>query len=80
MNDFDLAAGEHYRLDMASRLSFWILLVALIALLPFRSPAPLVYIPGEGWYYESYGETLSWQRSRAKDQLEVAEVAFKEAW
>ncbi|HTB85043.1 MAG TPA: outer membrane protein assembly factor BamD [Candidatus Sulfotelmatobacter sp.] len=62
---------------MASRLSFWILLVAFIALLPFRSPAPLVYIPGEGWYYESYGETLSWQRSRAKDQLQVAEDAFK---
>jgi len=62
---------------MASRLSFWILLVALIALLPFRSPAPLVFIPGEGWYYESYGDTLSWQRPRAKDQLQVAEDAFK---
>jgi outer membrane protein assembly factor BamD len=62
---------------MASRLSFWILLAAFVALLPFRSPAPLVYIPGEGWYYESYGETLKWQRPRAKDQLQVAEDAFK---
>jgi outer membrane protein assembly factor BamD len=62
---------------MASRVSFWILLVALIALLPFRSPAPLVYIPGEGWYYESYGDTMAWQRPRAKDQLQVAEDAFK---
>jgi outer membrane protein assembly factor BamD len=45
-------------------------------LLPFRSPAPLVYVPGEGWYFESYGENAKWQRPRAKDQLEVAEQAF----
>ena len=41
---------------MARRLAFWILAVTLLALTPFRSPAPLVYIPGEGWYYETYGE------------------------
>ncbi len=50
-----------------------------VALLPFRSPAPLIYVPGEGWYYEPYGENAKWQRSRAKDQLEVAEKAFKTA-
>ena len=61
---------------MAKRLSFWILIVTILALTPFRSPAPLTYIPGEGWYYESYGENGKWQRPRAKDQLQVAEEAF----
>jgi outer membrane protein assembly factor BamD len=61
---------------MNRRFSFWILLIALVALAPFRSPAPLVYIPGEGWYYEPFGENMKWQRPRAKDQLAVAEEAF----
>ena len=47
-----------------------------VALIPFRSPAPLIYTPGEGWYYESYGTTAKWQRDRAEDQLDVAEQAF----
>jgi outer membrane protein assembly factor BamD len=62
---------------MSSRLAIWILAVTLLALTPFRSPAPLVFIPGEGWYYESFGENANWQRPRAKDQLQVAEDAFK---
>jgi outer membrane protein assembly factor BamD len=62
---------------MASRLAFWILFVTLLALTPFRSPAPLVFVPGEGWYYESFGENAKWQRPRAKDQLDVADEAFK---
>ena len=62
---------------MASRKVFWILFLTLVALTPFRSPAPLVFIPGEGWYYENYGENSNWQRTRAKDQLQVAEEAFK---
>jgi outer membrane protein assembly factor BamD len=64
---------------MNRRFAFWILLVAGVALFPFRSPAPLTYVPGEGWYYESYGENAKWQRSRAKDQLDVADKAFKSA-
>jgi outer membrane protein assembly factor BamD len=52
------------------------LFVALTALLPFRSPAPLFYTPGEGWYYEPYGQKADWMRPRAKDQLDVAEKAF----
>jgi outer membrane protein assembly factor BamD len=61
-----------------NRRSAWIsLLIAVLALLPNRAPAPLTYVPGEGWYYEPYGETAKWQRTRAKDQLEVAEEAFK---
>jgi outer membrane protein assembly factor BamD len=51
--------------------------VVFVALLPFRSPAPLIYSPGEGWYYEAAGSNASWVRTRAKDQLEVAEAAFK---
>lgn len=61
---------------MNRRFIFLFLLVAFFALLPFRSPAPLIYTPGEGWYYERYGENASWQRDRAKDQLEVAQKAF----
>jgi outer membrane protein assembly factor BamD len=61
---------------MNRRLVFWILLVAGVILLPFRSPAPLIYVPGEGWYYEPYGQNAKWQRSRAQDQLAVAESAF----
>ena len=43
---------------------------------PYRSPAPLIYKPGEGWTYEKPGETGTWQKTRAKDQLEVAQAAF----
>ena len=61
---------------MKLRLGFWILIVTVVGLLPSTSPAPLMYVPGEGWYYETYGEKGDWQRNRAKDQLEVAETAF----
>lgn len=61
---------------MNRRIGFWLLLLLMVVLLPFRSPAPLMYVPGEGWYYEPYGETAKWQRTRAKDQLQVAEDAF----
>jgi len=52
----------------------------LFALLAFaqRSPAPLIYTPGEGWHYESVGGGGNWTRTRAKDQLEVATEAFKQ--
>ena len=61
---------------MNCRFRMLFLLFVLVALLPFRSPAPLYYSPGEGWYYEPSGETADWQRSRAKEQLEVADQAF----
>ncbi|MEI6193471.1 MAG: tetratricopeptide repeat protein [Verrucomicrobiota bacterium] len=57
-------------------LTFLLLVAAGVTLFPFRSPAPLVYSPGEGWYYEPVGTTAKWTRTRAKDQLEVAEQAF----
>jgi len=61
---------------MNRRFVFLLLLIAGAMLLPFCAPAPLYYTPGEGWYYEPYGEKADWQRPRAKDQLDVAEQAF----
>jgi outer membrane protein assembly factor BamD len=52
------------------------LIVALLVALPYRSPAPLIYRPGEGWTYESPGAKGDWHRARAKDQLAVAQQAF----
>src|SRR6185369_8450844 len=43
-----------------------------------QCPAPLIFTPGEGWRYEKVGSEGSWVRTRAKDQLEVAERAFDE--
>ncbi|HXG48384.1 MAG TPA: outer membrane protein assembly factor BamD [Methylomirabilota bacterium] len=53
-----------------------IFILALWLGAPFRSPAPLIYTPGEGWHYETPGGEGKWQRRRAKDQLEVAQAAF----
>ena len=47
-----------------------------VVLAAFRSPAPLIYTPGEGWTYESVGAEGNWQRQRAKDQLIVAQDAL----
>jgi outer membrane protein assembly factor BamD (BamD/ComL family) len=54
---------------------FMCVLLVLLAF-PNRSPAPLIYSPTEGWRYEQVGEGAKWHRSRAKDQLEVAQEAF----
>ncbi|HTR43290.1 MAG TPA: tetratricopeptide repeat protein [Pseudomonadales bacterium] len=62
---------------MSYRRILLILAVAFIGMLPFRSPAPLYYTPGEGWYYLPYGTKSDWQRPRAQEQLQVAEQAFK---
>jgi outer membrane protein assembly factor BamD len=59
-----------------NRRSVCFLLFGICLLLPFRSPAPLIYTPGEGWTYESPGGEGSWRRTRAKDQLIVAQEAF----
>jgi outer membrane assembly lipoprotein YfiO len=52
------------------------LILALMMVLPFRAPAPLIYRPGEGWSYEVPGNKGDWRKLRAKDQLEVAQQAF----
>ncbi|NBR84270.1 MAG: outer membrane protein assembly factor BamD [Proteobacteria bacterium] len=53
------------------------LLLAVVVAFPHVCPAPLIYKPGEGWSYEPYGGDSSWKKTRAKDQLEVAEKAFE---
>jgi outer membrane protein assembly factor BamD len=52
------------------------LITLFVVAFPFRSPAPLIYRPGEGWTYESADGSSKWQRTRAKDQLDVAQEAF----
>ncbi len=62
---------------MKQSARLWILFSFIILAFAFRSPAPIIYLPGEGWTYETAGsETGKWQRPRAKDQLEVAQQAF----
>src|ERR1041385_5034022 len=53
-----------------------LLTIACAIVGPYRSPAPLIYTPGEGWVYEPVGGEGAWQRTRAKDQLIVAQEAF----
>ena len=52
--------------------------LGLLAFAP-RTPAPLIYTPGEGWRYEPVGSEGKWMRGRAKDQMEVAQGAFDKA-
>jgi outer membrane protein assembly factor BamD len=60
-----------------NRRSFsWLLVVTCLLAFPFRSPAPLIYRPGEGWSYEPVGGEGKWQRTRAKEQMDVAQAAF----
>src|SRR5258708_5200521 len=40
---------------MNRRFVFLLLAFACAMLVPFRSPAPLIYTPGEGWTYEAVG-------------------------
>lgn len=61
---------------MNRRLALLCLITACVVLLPCRSPAPLVYTPGEGWTYEPVGGEGKWRRARAKDQMAVAQAAF----
>jgi outer membrane protein assembly factor BamD len=61
---------------MNRRFVFLLLAFSCAMLLPYRSPAPLIYTPGEGWSYEPVGGGGNWQRTRAKDQLIVAQDAL----
>ncbi len=56
----------------------YVLLSLLLLAFAGRCPAPLIFTPGEGWRYERPGGGGSWVRTRAKDQLEVAQQAFDE--
>lgn len=61
---------------MKRRLVCFFLICAGVLMFPSRSPAPLIYTPGEGWRYEPVGGGGNWQRTRAKDQLIIAQEAF----
>jgi outer membrane protein assembly factor BamD len=52
-----------------------LLILAAVLFTSVNTPAPIVYRPGEGWSYEPVGGT-KWTRTRAKDQLDVAQEAF----
>ena len=60
-------------------MRFWYVRVSALLfclfLLPRETPAPLVYRAGEGWSWEPVGGG-KWTRTRAKDQLEVAQKAL----
>jgi outer membrane protein assembly factor BamD len=61
---------------MSRRFAFQFLVSTFMLLSIIRSPAPLIYTPGEGWTYESYGGIGKWRRDQAKEQLAVADEAF----
>ncbi len=62
---------------MNRRAFGWLVCVVAVLAFPHVSPAPLIYRPGEGWTYEPYGSKAgAWQRTKAKDQLQVAQEAF----
>ena len=71
-----LAQERRYRPGMNRRFAFWLLVIICVTCFPYRSPAPLIYTPGEGWTYEPVGGEGNWRRNRAKDQLIVAQDAF----
>lgn len=60
---------------MCRSVRLLLILICLLAL-PYRSPAPFIYRPGEGWTYEPVGGEGKWQRAKAQDQLQVAQEAF----
>jgi outer membrane protein assembly factor BamD len=68
-----------FSVGYGQRMTRWILRLSLavfcLLLLPLNTPAPLVYRAGEGWSYEPVSGG-KWTRTRAKDQLEVAQQAF----
>lgn len=53
-----------------------ILIACLLTLWTFETPAPIVFRAGEGWTYEPVGGQGKWTRTRAEDQLQVAQEAF----
>ena len=57
----------------------WILTLFCLLAFAVRCPAPLIFTPGEGWRYDKVGDETQWQKTRAKDQLDVAQAAFDQA-
>ena len=61
---------------MSRRFVYLLVLAIGVILVPLRSPAPLVYTPGEGWTYEAVGGVGKWKRETAKDQMAVTQAAY----
>src|ERR1051325_8606575 len=61
---------------MSFRSIRWWLAALFLLAFPFRSPAPFMYRPGEGWTYEPYGSEGKWRKPTAKEQMDMAQVAF----
>ncbi len=61
---------------MSFRIAWFPLIFLLLVAFPFRSPAPFIYTPGEGWTYEPVGGEGKWKQTTAKDQVEVAQAAL----
>lgn len=71
------APRNRYGSGMSRSLLRWAFVFACLAVLSWRTPAPLVYRAGEGWSWEPVGGG-KWARNQAKPQLEVAEAAFND--
>ena len=73
-----LDLSMRFRYDF--RMNRWLLRLLLVAFFlaafTYECPAPLIYKPGEGWIYQKVGEDTKWTRTRAKDQLDIAQQAF----
>ena len=54
----------------------WMVLFLILLGSVWHCPAPLIYTPGEGWVYEPAGSEGAWKRTRAKDQLIIAQDAY----
>lgn len=61
---------------MFRRLQIALLLLLGAVWLPYPSPAPFIYRPGEGWIYEPVGSEGKWMRGRAEDQVVVARESY----
>lgn len=61
---------------MIRGLRSWILPALVLLGSVWPCPAPLIYTPGEGWVYEPVGGEGAWKRTRAKEQLIIAQDAY----
>jgi hypothetical protein len=54
-----------------------VLWLVAVTLYPMTSPAPLIYVPGEGWSYVRPGdsEASRWRRPNATEQIQVSRDA-----
>ncbi len=69
------------RLFTVNPMNRWSVRISLVLLVlvmfPYRSPAPLIYRPGEGWSYEKAGDKGDWRKDTAKSQTDIAKQALE---